>query len=265
MWKILIVVSSMIILSGCQIDFNSLKSEPDSIEEERPPTPTEEKISIPDEPALTLEADFFNQVLEVDGKKLIQNPDNPLILVNKVFSLPQDYVPEDLVRPNVEFSFGDKDVEKSYMRKEAALALEEMFEAAASDGIELFAVSGYRSYERQNNNFQNHINRLGETEAIKVSATPGNSEHQTGLAMDISSQSADFLLTEQFGETEEGKWLMENAHHYGFILRYPKGMESITGYNYEPWHYRYVGVEVANEIHDRQMTLEEYFNTVKKI
>ena len=258
MWKVLIVICGMIIFPGCNNDFNSLKGEQNSIKEEGLPVPAEE-------PVLTLDASFFNEIMEVDGKRVIQNPDNPLILVNKEFSLSQEYVPQDLVRPNIAFSFGDEDIEKSYLRKEAALALEEMFGDAAEVGIELFAVSGYRSYERQNSNFQNNVNRLGEDEAIRVSASPGNSEHQTGLAMDISSRSADLLLTQKFGETVEGKWLMDNAHHYGFILRYPEGLEDITGYIYEPWHYRYVGVEIATEIKDRQITLEEYFNIVKRI
>ena len=216
-------------------------------------------------PDLSLEASFFNEVIEVDGKNLIQNPDNLLILVNKVFTLSQEYEPQDLVRPNVAFSFGNQDVEKSYLRQEAAVALEKMFEDAANGGIHLFAISGYRSYDRQENNFRDHVNRIGEIETAKLVAYPGNSEHQTGLAMDISSETAKFRLNEQFGETEEGKWLMENAHKYGFILRYPKGLENVTGYNYEPWHYRYVGHDIASEIYEHQLTLEEYFNIVKKI
>ncbi|WP_338469533.1 M15 family metallopeptidase [Niallia sp. XMNu-256] len=262
MKKALLAISIMFLISGCDINPNA-SNDQSSITEERT-TPIEGKKG-KSESELSLASHFFNEVMEVDGKSLIQNPDNMLILVNKMFSLPQDYSPDDLIRPNVVFSFGDQDVEKSYMRREAAMALERMFVAAAIDGIELFAVSGYRSYERQNINFQNHVNRLGEDEAVKVAAYPGNSEHQTGLAMDISSQSANFLLTEQFGDTLEGKWLMENAHKYGFILRYPKGMEAITGYQYEPWHYRYVGVEIATEIYERQLTLEEYFNIVEKI
>ncbi len=182
MRKALLIVSIMFVISGCDFKFNSSKDEQNSITEERP-TPTEGNNRKSDEPRLTLESNFFNEIRVVDGTNLIQNPDNLLILVNKVFSLPEDYAPKDLVRPNVDFSFGNQDVEKSYMRQEAAIALENMFAAAASDGIELFAVSGYRSYERQNSNFQNHVDRLGEEAAIKVSAYPGNSEHQTGLAM----------------------------------------------------------------------------------
>ena len=201
----------------------------------------------------------------MDGKQIIQNPENQLTLVNKVFALPEEYIPGDLVRPDVEFSFGNQDIEKSYMRQEAASALEKMFADAKNQEIHLFAVSGYRSYQRQDDNFHNKVNKMGEVEAAKYVAHPGNSEHQTGLAMDISSQSANFRLTEQFGETTEGKWLMENAHRFGFILRYPKGLETITGYNYEPWHYRYVGEKAAMEIYKNQITLEEYFNMVEKI
>ena len=98
-----------------------------------------------------------------------------------------------------------------------------------------------------------------------VVANPGFSEHQTGLAMDISSLSANRDLTEEFGETIEGKWLKENAHLFGFILRYPKGKESITGYQYEPWHFRYVGEKVAPIIFSKNLTLEEYFKKVEKI
>ena len=140
-----------------------------------------------------------------------------------------------------------------------------MFADAKSQDIHLFAVSGYRSYQRQDDNFHNKVNKIGEEAAAKIVAYPGNSEHQTGLAMDISSQSVNFKLTEQFGETPEGKWLMENAHRFGYILLYPKGLETITGYNYEPWHYRYVGLKAAAEIYKNQLTLEEYFNIVEKI
>jgi zinc D-Ala-D-Ala carboxypeptidase len=219
--------------------------------------------SIPDGP--TLEAIYFNDVKEVNGKQVIQNPLNVLALVNKMFALPDNYNPTDLVKPNVSFSFGNETIEKSLMRKEAALALEKMFTEAKTNGIELYAVSGYRSYERQRIIFDAEVKKSGEEKAAQVVAVPGNSEHQSGLAMDISAKSADLGLTESFGETIEGKWLAANAHKYGFILRYPKGKESITGYQYEPWHFRYVGVSAAQTIFEKNITLEEYFNIVEKI
>lgn len=230
----------------------------DQNREEKP-----EKDSV--DPDLTLEAAYFNEIVEANGKKEIANPDNILVLVNKEFSLPAGYAPGDLVRPKVAFSFGEQDIEKSYLRKEAAEALEQMFQAAAKEGIQLYASSGYRSYGRQQAIFQNEIEQVGEEKAAQVVATPGSSEHQTGLTMDITSESAQFALSEKFGEMKEGEWLRNNAHLYGFILRYPKGKENITGYSYEPWHFRYVGKKAAKVIFERNWTLEEYFENVAKI
>ncbi|QED48288.1 M15 family metallopeptidase [Cytobacillus dafuensis] len=212
-----------------------------------------------------LEAAFFNDIETVDGKKIIQNPTNQLVLVNKQYSLPDGYAPSDLVRPKVPFSFGDQDIEKSYLRQQAATALESMFSDAEKQGLNLFAVSGYRSFDRQTAVFNAEVKKYGEEKAVQAVAIPGSSEHQTGLSIDISSQSANFELSEQFGETIEGKWVAENAHRFGFIIRYPKGKEGITGYKYEPWHLRYVGKEAAKTIYQKQLTLEEYFEIVKKI
>ena len=134
-----------------------------------------------------------------------------------------DYVPPDLVRPNVAFSFGDQKVEQSFLRKEAAGALEKMFTDAKKSGIELYAVSGYRSFRFQKALYDAEVKRVGVAKASLAEAVPGTSEHQTGLAMDIASQSTKLLLTERFADTSEGKWLHDNAHRFGFILRYPKG------------------------------------------
>jgi zinc D-Ala-D-Ala carboxypeptidase len=218
-----------------------------------------------DENIPTLEDIFFNQIKEVNGEKVIQNPQNMMVLVNKQFALPGTYIPGDLVRPNVNFSFGNLEIDKSLIRKEAALALEKLFSEASKNGVELFAVSGYRSYEYQDALFSAEVSKVGKAKAIEAVAYPGQSEHQTGLAMDISSKSEDLLLTESFGETIEGKWLAENAHRFGYILRYPKGKEAITGYQYEAWHFRYVGIQAATIIYQNKWTLEEYFQTVKKI
>jgi zinc D-Ala-D-Ala carboxypeptidase len=212
-----------------------------------------------------LEEAYFNVIVEAGGKNIIQNPDNTLALVNKLFGLPADYVPDDLRQPNVKFPFGDQKLEKSLLRQEAAEALEEMFAGAKKEGLELYAISGFRSYERQDQLYIAEVSSVGEERAAEVVAVPGTSEHQTGLAMDISSKSASLNLNERFGQTEEGKWLAVNAHKYGFILRYPKGKEEITGYVYEPWHFRYVGKKAAGEMFKNQLTLEEYFDIVKKI
>lgn len=247
-----------------EIEPSSNEGNPTNPEQEQETEPTnEEEQNIPNGPSL--EAIYFNDVKEVDGKNIIQNPLNVLALVNKGFALPNNYNPVDLVRPNVSFSFGSENLEKSLMRQEAATALEKMFTDAKTNGIELFAVSGYRSYERQRVLFDAEVKKVGEEKAAQVVAVPGNSEHQSGLAMDISAKSANLSLTVQFGETNEGKWLAANAHKYGFILRYPKGKESITGYQYEPWHFRYVGIKAAQVIFEKNITLEEYFDIVEKI
>ncbi|SDP52224.1 D-alanyl-D-alanine carboxypeptidase [Litchfieldia salsa] len=213
-----------------------------------------------------LEEEYFNQVEISDGLSVILNPENILSLVNKEHTLPSVYIPPDLVKPNVPFSFGDLDVPKRYLRVEAGEALENLFMGAKKDSIQLFAVSGYRSYVTQEAIYQAQIRKTGEEElANQTVAIPGQSEHQTGLAIDVSSHSAQLRLVESFGETEEGRWVQEHAHEYGFIVRYPKGKEEITGYQYEPWHLRYVGVEIATQIFTNNLTLEEFFGKVKKL
>ncbi|MEL7564110.1 MAG: M15 family metallopeptidase [Dehalobacterium sp.] len=197
-------------------------------------------------------------LIDENGRQIVTNVDSILVLVNKNRNLPADYVPENMVIPNVKFSF-EGDSLKKYLRKEAALALEELFQAAKNENMELMAASGYRSFQRQKSIFDNKVKAIGEEAANMISAYPGQSEHQTGLAMDITCPEASLSLSENFGETNEGIWVKENAHKYGFIIRYPKGKEKITGYNYEPWHLRYVGKEAASYIYENGLTLEEYF------
>ncbi|KAB7673037.1 D-alanyl-D-alanine carboxypeptidase family protein [Bacillus sp. B1-b2] len=276
----IMAISASVCLSSCdKIDVDAIKnkipflqSEDKGKEEETQTTPNEEEDAPTEEnnnqeeaSPWTLESIFFNEIAEVDGRNIIQNPTNTVSLVNKDFGLPDTYAPSDLVRPNVSFSFGDQDIEKSYMREEAARALEKMFTVAQNEGIHLFAVSGYRSFTRQKEVFDAEVSQVGEEKAVEAVAYPGNSEHQTGLAMDISSQSVNFLLTEDYGVTVEGQWLANNAHLFGFILRYPQGKEDITKYKYEPWHFRYVGEKSAKDIYENDWTLEEYFNNVRKI
>lgn len=266
-----------IFLSGCQLQnpFQKQQDEVKPIDEpahvddhnqtqhnhkENPPLKQH-----PNDQELALEAAYFNEIKEVNGEKEILNPDNILALVNKTYSLPGTYIPADLVRPNVVFSFGNQDIEKSYLRKEAAQSLEMMFTAAKEEGIVLFASSGYRSYSRQDTIFRSEVERAGEEKAVQAVAIPGKSEHQTGLAMDITGESVNYLLTEEFGKKPEGIWLKKNAHRFGYILRYPKGKEGLTGYQYEPWHFRYVGAKAADLIYKKGWTLEEFFEQVRKI
>lgn len=194
----------------------------------------------------------------VNGRPTVTNMDDLVVVVNKKRELPEDYVPSDLVEPNVPFSFNEKH-EKRFMRAEAAAALERLFALAEQDGIKLQAVSGYRSYATQRSIYNYNVSRDGEEKANQFSAKPGQSEHQTGLAMDLSYPGDPQPLEQSFADTEAGKWLAANAHRAGFIIRYPKGKEDITGYAYEPWHVRYVGEEIAKEIYEQGLTLEEWF------
>ncbi|WP_294742339.1 D-alanyl-D-alanine carboxypeptidase family protein [uncultured Exiguobacterium sp.] len=180
-----------------------------------------------------------------------------LVVVNKKYSLPIDYKPSDLVVPNVSFSYSGV-LEQSYMRAPAAKQMEKMFAAAKKEGVTLNAVSGFRSGERQKVLYNNYVARDGKAAADQYSARPGHSEHQTGLTFDISSPSVGNGLTAALGDTKEGKWIANNAAKYGFIVRYDRGFQSRTGYTYEPWHIRYVGVDVATQIKNNGQTLEEY-------
>ncbi|MFS1511688.1 M15 family metallopeptidase [Chengkuizengella sp. SCS-71B] len=189
----------------------------------------------------------------------ITNQDSIAALVNKQRSLQDDYTPTDLVKPNIPFSFAGES-EKKWLREEAARALEQLFDKAKQENIQLNGVSGYRSYQTQKSIFNWNVQEQGEEQARRYSAYPGTSEHQTGLAIDVSSPSVNNVLHESLGSTTEGQWLADHAAEFGFIVRYPQDKEHITGYAYEPWHLRYVGKEIAKEIMDKNITLEEYFN-----
>ncbi|MCA0174231.1 M15 family metallopeptidase [Bacillus sp. RAR_GA_16] len=193
---------------------------------------------------------------------IVTNPDSIYVVANKKRNLPSDFIPKNLVEPDVS-SYAPKGDPKRLMVEEAATALEKMFAGAKKDGFELKAVSGYRSYERQEAIFAYNAEQRGEEVANQVSAQAGQSEHQTGLTMDISTPSLGSSLTEEFGNTPEGKWVADHAHEYGFVVRYLKGKEDITGYQYEPWHVRYVGKEAAADIHEAGVTLEEFFSEEK--
>ncbi|WP_069997301.1 M15 family metallopeptidase [Cellulosilyticum sp. I15G10I2] len=187
----------------------------------------------------------------------VYSKNNPFyILVNKQNGVGKAYKPSDLVIPNVKFMEVGL-LEKKHMQSTAAYYLKIMFNQASKQNIHLIAISGYRSYSRQNTIYNNYISKYGEAYTEKVSAKSGHSEHQTGLAMDISAKSVRYHLTQDFANTKEGKWLAENAHHYGFIIRYPKGKEHITGYMYEPWHVRYIGKELAAYLYINGLVLEE--------
>jgi len=179
-----------------------------------------------------------------------------LILVNKEHALDMEYKPDDL--SSIKYYAEDRPSESRYMRAAAADAFHSLVEEAKRQGIELVMTTAYRSYEFQSSLYSNYVAEVGQAAADTFSAEPGKSEHQTGLAADVSSPSVNYQLTTKFADTAEGKWLSENAHLFGFVIRFPDGKEGITGYQYEPWHIRYVGLAAAEYMYNSGVTLEEY-------
>lgn len=186
----------------------------------------------------------------------ITSDDSYTVLVNKFNHLSDSYTPDDLVTIAVPTVLENPEVNQ--MREEAANALADMFDTAEENDFFLFARSGFRSYDTQVHLFNGYAEEHGEEAANTYSAKPGFSEHQTGLVMDITSESVQFQLTEHFGDTPEGEWVKDNAHHFGFIIRYPEGKEKVTGYVYEPWHLRYLGEDVAEMVYESNKTYEEF-------
>ena len=185
------------------------------------------------------------------------------ILINKENLLPNDYVPETLIE--VHEPMGSK-IDLTYINridKEVYLHFKEMQQAALKEGYEIFIDSSFRSYEYQERVFNKTALEKGFDYATKYVAPPGGSEHQTGLAFDIIFRRNGEMIEEQLETDSEIIWLFNNAHKYGFILRYPKGKEEITGFNFEPWHFRYVTKELAEELHTNGETLEEYYKKQK--
>ena len=183
---------------------------------------------------------------------------NYAILVNKKNLLSEDYVPEDLVA--IHEPMGSK-LDKTYvnrLNREAYNAFKDMQKEALKEGYEIFVDSSYRAYEYQKKVFNDVVLKKGLEHAQKFVAPAGGSEHQTGLAIDVIFRRKGEMIEEQTENDPEICWLFTNSYKYGYILRFPKGKENITGFNFEPWHFRYVGKDVAKEIYDLRITLEEY-------
>ena len=199
----------------------------------------------------------------IDNKNIdsidIDNPDSQFIVVNKNRPILISYEPGDLVLPKVTLNNQKSNSENS-IRSIINPSLESLFADAKNNNLNLMLASGYRSAELQRVYYNNLVQSLGQAEADKVSAKPGTSEHQTGLAVDLAPANRQCYLETCFSQLPEGVWLKDNAYKYGFILRYPQGKAEITGYQFEPWHFRYVGKELAQKIYSQNTTLEEYFN-----
>ena len=204
---------------------------------------------------------------EMDPEKKAQlqkDQENGLfLLVNKdpENHLDPSYKAEDL--EPIKYYAADRNKYTRFMRAEAAEAFHRLVETAAEEGIDIVMTTAYRSYEFQQILWDNYVAQKGEEEANKTSARPGESEHQTGLAVDLSTSEIDYRNSSDFADTAAGRWVAENAHKFGFILRFPEDKTDITGYSYEPWHIRYVVLTAAAYIYEENLTLEEYLEQLE--
>lgn len=179
----------------------------------------------------------------------LEDPASLWVVVNKKRPLPSDYEPNNLI------AAGNGEL----LRSDAAKNLGKLRAAAAADGVYLRAISGYRSYQSQTNLYNSYVASDGQKNADTYSARPGHSEHQTGLGVDLGNSDGYCDLDVCFGDTAGGQWLAKHAHEFGFITRYLPGKDSVTGYQPEPWHMRYVGKGLAREINKADITMEEFF------
>ncbi|WP_314674242.1 M15 family metallopeptidase [uncultured Solobacterium sp.] len=174
-------------------------------------------------------------------------------ITNKSHPIDSGYVPANLTIVNVN-SNGTQ-----YLRPEAASELAKMFAAAHKDGIDLYLVSGYRSYAQQLALYNTYVSTDGKALADSYDAIPGACEHQLGLAVDLSDDNRDHDIDNSFESTAAYQWLLKHSYEYGYILRFPPGKESITGIAYNPWSFRFIGIEEAKKVYDSGLTLEEYY------
>lgn len=191
--------------------------------------------------------DWYEDTTETDTSKGSQ------LIVNKFYSLPSDYQPAKLVKIKNWYAYDSA----KQMDEEAYYAFISMYNAAKEEGLSLVINSSYRTYQEQEEIYNDYKNRYGSEYADGYAARPGHSEHQTGLVIDIAIDSGYDNTT--FDTSPKYAWLQNNAHKYGYILRYPKDKEHITGYSYESWHYRYVGIEIATYIYEHNITFDEYY------
>lgn len=194
---------------------------------------------------MNLDKEFYDPIIEVS------KPDLIWVMCNKFYKLPSDYTPKNL--ETIPSSYHLNDGKTYQLVKEALDAYLLMYESASANNIPLTIVSAYRTHDYQGRLYNNYVQSHGKEAADQFSARPGHSEHETGLAIDLNQ------VSEAFEKTDAFKWLQSNAHKYGYVLRYPKGLEPETGYMYEPWHYRYVGVNIATYIFNNQITFDAYY------
>ncbi|WP_050635885.1 M15 family metallopeptidase [Candidatus Stoquefichus sp. SB1] len=204
---------------------------------------------------LSISYPFIDSHNEVTQNYLIVQPNAYTTLIKKGFQIASDYVPKDLVTPNLPYS---PDCDNKQLRKEAANALEDMYQDALKEDLHLAINSAYRTYQQQKAIYDDYHQKYDEVTANGLVAIPGCSEHQLGLGVDLTSQSVLDHQWRFFGDTPEYQWVIKNAHRYGYILRYPSQKSALTGTANEPWHFRYVGKDVSQIIYENNWTLEDY-------
>ena len=192
-------------------------------------------------------------LIHYEDKIPARNLNDKFILVNKYYYLEEDYVPNDLEELNKQYALNNMK-----MVKDAKEAFEAMSKDAKKEGLKIIAMSTYRDYAYQTTLYDNYVKQDGKEAADTYSGRPGFSEHQTGYAVDVYNDDEQYT---NFHLTKEFKWMQEHAKEYGFILRYPENKEKETGYQYESWHYRYVGKDIATYITDNNISYEEYYAT----
>ena len=188
--------------------------------------------------------------------KEAKNLNTEKVLVNKYYYLNENYVPDNLETISSKYALSNMKLVST-----AKNAFEEMASDAKKEKLNIVAMSTYRSYSYQVNLYNKYVKADGQAAADTYSGRPGHSEHQTGLAVDVYNQKENYT---NFERTKEFTWMQEHAHEYGFILRFPKDKETETGYTYESWHYRYVGIDAAKYIKEHDISFEEYYATVIK-
>lgn len=223
MRKLSVILLSVILLTACQESKPPVESKETTKNNETKTVQVKEK-----KVAKTHDKEVKDGITYIDG----------ILIVNKDIELPETYHP---------------DVDQT-----ANQHLNELIAAGIEDGLNLVLRSAFRSYERQASLYNQYVARDGQKKADTYSARPGHSEHQTGLAFDLGNIEGSDDFMESFEDTKEGQWLKSHAHEYGFIIRYPKGKSDITGYQYEPWHLRYLGKPTAEKVYESGLTLEEY-------
>jgi zinc D-Ala-D-Ala carboxypeptidase len=240
--KLIIVAVIFLLVLTAIVLFRSQRAAAPAVQQTVSDSPSTSKTPTAPEPATSQAQTFNKQLYSRD------DPSSLWVVVNKGRPLPSSYTPTDLVAPTLG---------GGQLRKDAAAALDNLNRSAIQAGYSVKIISAYRSFSSQTSVYSGYVSRDGQAQADAYSARPGYSEHQTGWAVDVGNKNGNCDLETCFGSTALGQWIAAHAHEYGFIVRYPQGQP--TGYQYEPWHLRYVGVDLAKQLHSTNQTMEAFF------